>query len=280
MTMLPLAISCVVAPIVLIAFLVFLVKWLRSQNYCNAALAVFFAACLSIACFFLLDLLWVHSLFTNYQSEAIVTGHAVEIVENSWWSENYGDEYIIGDDRFIQSFCVPYKQFALVELQWDCPLKRCTGHIISWDCGHRDICQEDCVVNADDGYYDGNSQYNCYNVNGDDDDANADDDANDDAGATTEEDLLTCAADSYVTDSTLSIYTDCSRCSVLTEQDYKWTNQDEEPPYLVISILSSTGILAALASLFLYFRRGEELEDKEMQLMESEDDDEHDYVLT
>jgi hypothetical protein len=277
MSLLFLSLACVVVPIVLIVALIFLVKWLvQSQNLSKTAVMVFFPASLSIASLFLLNLLWAQSMLTNYSSVATVAAYSVEIVDNSWWIANYGDDYSIGDDRYIASFCIPHQQFALVSMQWECPLfKTCTGNIVAWDCGHRDICQDDCVVLADDGYYDddnGGQQNKCYSSNGDDDAANADDANGDDANANdanadddegnannndddgkTEEDMLTCAANSYAVGSTESIITDCSKCSVLTEEDHAWTREDQVPShYLPMSIFGATAALSALAAMIIY----------------------------
>jgi len=292
--------SGIILPVIFIALIAFLGKWMiKDKNLSSPALSVGIPAALCVASFLILDMLWMSSLLSSYPTEATVLSTSSSMVDNTWWSNNYGDEYNIGDDRYIESFCVPYHQFALVTLQWKCPMTKCTGSVLAMDCGQRDICQEDCTVNVDDGIE--RQEYNCdYADSGADDDGNnnnnnGDDDNNnngDDDGAEeqqiTEEEMLECAEDAFPDNSIVGIITDCSKCTALTTTEYEWVKQNEKyqmshvyqkskDSFLLASIV---GLVWGATSLFFYYKTngGEmgEQDDKEISLVDSESTTESD----
>jgi len=281
--------AIVILPITMIILIAILGKWMmKDKKYLNSsALFVGIPAILCIASYFIVDMIWISSLVSSYPTEAIVLSTSTPLVNNTWWSNHYGDEYNIGDDRYIESFCVPYHQFALVQLQWKCPMmSTCTGSVLAWDCGQRDICQEDCTVNVDDGIE--REEYTCDYVNSDDDgadddnndDDNNDDDNNNNNNEITEEEMMECANDTFPDNSMVSIITDCSKCIALTATDYKWVKKNEKnkmssvyegkkQSVLLASIIS---LFWGATSLYFYFKQKseDEQDEKEIHLMDSE----------
>eukprot|EP00547_Thalassionema_nitzschioides_P003331 CAMPEP_0194219584 /NCGR_PEP_ID=MMETSP0156-20130528/26340_1 /TAXON_ID=33649 /ORGANISM="Thalassionema nitzschioides, Strain L26-B" /LENGTH=220 /DNA_ID=CAMNT_0038949317 /DNA_START=69 /DNA_END=728 /DNA_ORIENTATION=- len=210
-------ISVVFLPILLIIFFLGLFRWVTRERKVNALLAFVIAAsaALSILCFSTLDMRWAHSMHSSFPTQATVFGVSASIIDNSWWSRHYGPQFQIGKDIYNEAFCVPHKEFALAQLEWSCPLHKCQGSLLAWDCGHRLICRDDCVMQVDDQYqqdYDcvlGSSNY--YDDNNDNDDA-----------FTSEADMLECVEATYSVDSVVNIIADCSQCTALTPEDYDW----------------------------------------------------------
>lgn len=230
-------VSGIIIPILLLILIGALARWAitkQQESKTVAALLVGGPAVASALAFLLVDLLWLTSIIKAYPSQATVTGTQLAYIDNTWWSQHYGEGYTIGDDQYIENFCVPYHQFAVAELSVQCPLRTCQAEILVWDdCQSRDVCREDCQALVDDGQ----EQIQCAS---NDDDGNDDGNGNDDNWQWTETEVLECAQNTFATGTVLSsvtiddgslvpwMVTDCTSCLSLSRKDYEWVLDQED----------------------------------------------------
>jgi len=204
-------------------------------------------AVVPLVAFLLMDYFYMANyIYPYYQTEAIVLGHEVSIVDHTWWENSYsaisrliqdddGSSLIYdGDEQYIDSFCVPYHEYSLVVVEWHCPfhLKKCSSTILSWDCGKRDICQEDCLLNFDDGFYDDNydnsDQYDCIHQDDEEGGNNNNDNNDDNDDMVSQEGMLNCSEATFPINDTIQIVSDCSRCTAITRDEYYYLLHEKE----------------------------------------------------